>query len=107
LIFTGEKGARLNPGNWRRAAHWNDLIARIGLPVGFHFHDLTHTSNNLAAAAGASTRELMHRMGHSTVRAALIYQHANSPRDQEIALAIDARIPQQRSTGAASDDQTA
>jgi hypothetical protein len=23
-----------------------------------------HTGNNLAAAAGASTRELMHRMGH-------------------------------------------
>ncbi|GAA3858478.1 hypothetical protein GCM10022243_25210 [Saccharothrix violaceirubra] len=34
----------------------------------------------LAAAAGASTRELMHRMGHGSMRAALIYQHATSER---------------------------
>jgi hypothetical protein len=30
----------------------------------------------LAAPSGASTRELMHRMGHASMRAALIYQHA-------------------------------
>jgi integrase len=36
-----------------------------------HFHDLRHTGNNLAAASGASTRELMHRMGHGSMRAAL------------------------------------
>jgi integrase len=37
---------------------------------------LRHTGNALAAATGASTKELMARMGHSSVRAALIYQHA-------------------------------
>jgi hypothetical protein len=31
-------------------------------------------------------------MGHASMRAALIYQHATSERDQEIAAAIDARI---------------
>jgi len=50
----------------------------------FHFHDLRHTGNTLAAASGASTRELMHRMGHASMRAALIYQHATSQRDREI-----------------------
>ena len=55
---------------------------------GFHFHDLRHTGNNLAAASGASTRELMHRMGHGSMRAALIYQHATSQRDREIADAL-------------------
>ncbi|MFC4016351.1 hypothetical protein ACFOW4_00065 [Micromonospora sp. GCM10011542] len=60
--------------------------------AGFHFHDLRHTGNTLAASAGASTRELMHRMGHATMRAALIYQHATSERDREIAGAMDRRI---------------
>jgi hypothetical protein len=34
----------------------------------------------------------MHGLGHSTVRAALVYQHATSDRDREIALGIDRRI---------------
>jgi hypothetical protein len=34
----------------------------------------------------------MHRMGHSSLRAALIYQHATNDRDREIALGIDARL---------------
>ena len=67
-------------------------MKRSGLPDNFHFHDLGHTGNNLAAAAGASTRELMHRMGHSSMRAALIYQHATGDRDREIALGIDERL---------------
>ncbi|MBO0828151.1 MAG: hypothetical protein J2P24_10255, partial [Streptosporangiales bacterium] len=50
------------------------------------------TGNQLAARSGASTRELMKRMGHSSVRAALIYQHATDDRDQEIAKAINALI---------------
>ena len=65
---------------------------QAGLPAGFHFHDLRHTGNNLAAASGASTRELMHRMGHGTMRAALIYQHATGERDREIADALQFRI---------------
>ncbi|MEU5943822.1 hypothetical protein ABZ807_32770, partial [Micromonospora sp. NPDC047548] len=55
-------------------------------------HDLRHTGNTLAAASGASTRELMHPMGHATMRAALIYQHATGERDREIASAMDRRI---------------
>ncbi|MGH3884513.1 MAG: hypothetical protein ACRDRC_14095, partial [Pseudonocardiaceae bacterium] len=34
---------------------------------------------------GASTRELMHRMGHASMRAALIYQHATDERARQIA----------------------
>jgi integrase len=61
----------------------------------FHFHDLRHTGNTLAAASGASTRELMHRMGHASMRAMLIHQHATSERDREIAAGMDQRIAQQ------------
>jgi hypothetical protein len=34
----------------------------------------------------------MHRMGHGTMRAALIYQHATGERDREIADALQFRI---------------
>ena len=92
LIFTGDKGAVLRTGNFRRAVKWTDALKAAGMPTGFHFHDLRHTGNNLAAATGASTRDLMHRMGH----AVLIYQHATSERDREIADGMDRRIARQR-----------
>jgi Phage integrase family len=51
-----------------------------------HFHDLRHTGNTMMAAGqGASLRGLMERMGHSSVRAALIYQHATRERDEAVA----------------------
>jgi integrase len=92
LVFTGHHGAVLRTGNFRRSVKWTAAVKAAGIPAGFHFHDLRHTGNNLAAASGASTRELMHRMGHSTMRAALIYQHATSERDREIAAGMDKRI---------------
>jgi integrase len=91
LVFVGEKGAMLKRGNWRRSVRWPEAVRVASLPEGFHFHDLRHTGNHLAAAAGASTKELMHRMGHGSMRAALIYQHATSERDQEIAKALSRR----------------
>ncbi len=61
----------------------------VGAPE-LHFHDLRHLAGTLAASTGASTRELMVRLGHSTPRASLIYQHATEKRDREIAAGIDA-----------------
>ncbi|MEV5695708.1 tyrosine-type recombinase/integrase [Micromonospora globbae] len=94
LVFTGDKGALLRSGNFGRAVKWTRTVAALGMP-GFHFHDLRHTGNTLAAASGASTRELMQRMGHASMRAALIYQHATNERDREIASAMDRRIARQ------------
>ena len=59
------------------------------LPV-IHFHGLRHTRNHLSAEAGATMRELMERMGHSTTRAALIYLHATEERQRAVADAVDA-----------------
>ncbi len=39
----------------------------------------------MAATQGASLKELMERMGHSSPRAALIYLHATRERNQKIA----------------------
>jgi integrase len=63
-----------------------------GVTAELHFHDLRHTGNTLASTAGASTRELMTRMGHSSARAALIYQHMTSDRDRAIADRLGAMI---------------
>ena len=60
---------------------------RLALP-NLHFHDLRHLGGTLAAATGASLKELMARLGHSSTRAALIYQHATRDRDQAIAQAL-------------------
>jgi Phage integrase family len=60
------------------------LPKAVGMPE-LHFHDLRHTGNTMAAAQGASLRELMERMGHSSTRAALIYLHATRERDHAIA----------------------
>ncbi|GAB2480527.1 hypothetical protein GCM10027030_13180 [Luteococcus sediminum] len=39
----------------------------------------------MAAQAGATTKELMTRLGHSTVGLAMRYQHAAAERDAELA----------------------
>lgn len=49
------------------------------------WHDLRHTGATMAAQAGATLAELMNRLGHSDVQAALIYQHATADRDAELA----------------------
>ncbi|WP_254850135.1 site-specific integrase [Pseudonocardia sp. Ae263_Ps1] len=96
LIFCGQRGGMLRRGNFGRATNWPTTIIKTGLPAGFHFHDLRHTGNHLAATAGASTRELMHRMGHGTMRAALIYQHATTERDRRIATQIATLVDRER-----------
>jgi hypothetical protein len=55
----------------------------------------------MAAQTGATTRELMARLGHSSPRAALIYQHATAERDHTIAAGLDAIIEAANSTRSA------
>ncbi|WP_165966308.1 tyrosine-type recombinase/integrase [Actinomadura sp. 7K534] len=64
-----------------------------------HFHDLRHTGNTLAAQSGASLRDLMDRMGHDSVRAAMIYQHATSEAGHAIADALNDKIKAERDGG--------
>jgi integrase len=71
-----------------------------GLPPGPVFHDLRHTGDTLAADTGASTRELMARIGHASPRAALIYQHASAERDRAIVEALAAQISRRTASSA-------
>ncbi len=73
---------------WRRV--WDN--ARQAADVDCTFHDLRHLAGTLTATAGASIRESMARMGHSSPRAALRYQHLVDLRDAEVASSIDRLI---------------
>jgi len=88
LVFTGPRGGVLRRGNFRRGSGWAKAAAGVGVP-GLHFHDLRHTGNTLAAQTGVSLADLKARMGHDSVRAAMIYQHATSTADRRIANALD------------------
>ncbi|MFN2320830.1 MAG: tyrosine-type recombinase/integrase [Dermatophilaceae bacterium] len=54
------------------------------------WHDLRHTGATLAAHAGATTRELMDRLGHSTSAMAMRYQHVADDQPAEIARRLSA-----------------
>ena len=89
-VFVGPRGQTLRRSNWTKI--WRPAKKAAGIPDGVHLHDLRHTGNHLAAASGASTKDLMTRMGHSSMRAALIYQHATEDRDRAIADTLDRMI---------------
>jgi Phage integrase family len=85
-VIPGERGGPLRRHVVQK--HWARARATVDVPAGFRFHDLRHTANTLTAATGASTRDLMHRMGHASPQAALRYQHATRERDTEIAKSL-------------------
>lgn len=97
-LFCGRLGAPLARRNF--TGHWTRARAEVGL-VEVRFHDLRHLSATLAAASGGTTRELMARMGHSSPRAALIYQHATADRDRVLAASMS-RLAAAASASAAS-----
>ncbi|WP_138759090.1 tyrosine-type recombinase/integrase [Modestobacter altitudinis] len=87
LVFSTASGGYLARSNWgqtfRRAAE------TCGLPP-VRPHELRHTGATWAAQTGATTAELMRRLGHASPAAAMRYQHAVDHRDDEIARALDA-----------------
>jgi len=93
-VFVGPYGVTPTRRNFGRI--WGRAKKNVGevVPADLHFHDLRHAGNHFAASSGASTRELMGRLGHASMRAALIYQHRTMTRDRAIAEALDALIEQ-------------
>lgn len=83
LVFVGPKGGKLCRSHFNESV-WNRAREAVGLP-NLHIHDLRHTGATLSAVTGATLKELMTRLGHSSPRAALIYQHASRDRDREVA----------------------
>ena len=63
--------------------HWNPARTAAGRPD-MPWHALRHYGATRAALAGATLKELQARLGHSTVAAAMRYQHT-AGRDEELA----------------------
>jgi len=82
LLFPAPGGGYLQRHNFRQRA-WLPALRATGL--NYRFHDLRHVAMTLAAASGATIADLMARAGHSSPRAAMIYQHASRDRDHAIA----------------------
>ena len=86
-LFVGRTGLPLRPQGLEEA--WRSAREEVGLPA-LRFHDLRHFAGTMAAAAGASTKEVMARGGWSSPQMALRYEHATRDRDRFIAHALEA-----------------
>lgn len=86
LLFTSRTGGFLAHTSMQR--WWEPARGKAGLPEGFTFHDLRHTGQTKAAAAGASLPELMRRAGQVSQSAALRYLHSVDPRARAVAEAM-------------------
>lgn len=82
FVFPATDGGRLD--EWTLRYHIETATKKIGRPD-FRLHDLRHQGAVLAAQAGATTKELMARLGHSSPDMALRYQHVAAGRDEVIA----------------------
>ena len=89
LVFTSPEGHPLRRTKFR--ARWAEACKAAGI-TGLHFHDLRGSGSTWAAATGATVRELMGRLGHTTPAMALRYQHATLERDQAIAERLGALL---------------
>ena len=86
LLFPGTRtGAHMKPSSLYKP--WYGAREVVGLPT-LRWHDLRHFAGTTAAQSGATLAELQAGLGHSTVAAALRYQHAASGRDEAIAEAM-------------------
>ncbi|WP_341358100.1 tyrosine-type recombinase/integrase [Georgenia sp. M64] len=82
LLFPDKDGEQLAHSSMSWHFHKaRDAAGRSDL----HFHDLRHTGAVLAAQTGATLKELMGRLGHSTPAMAIRYQHVAQGRDAQIA----------------------
>lgn len=85
FVFTTTRGQRLSTTAFTKAVKKG--FAVVGKPD-MRVHDLRHVGATLAAQAGATTKELMSRMGHTTPGMAMRYQIAAQERDAKIAEAM-------------------
>ncbi len=98
LLFVGEKGAPFRRSTFDRK--WRRARKIAGMPEGFRFHDLRHTGHTLSTRSGATLKDTMVRAGQSSEKAALIYQHSDEERQEEVAAGLDATVRKARAAAA-------
>ncbi|NEY31398.1 tyrosine-type recombinase/integrase [Streptomyces sp. PRKS01-65] len=98
LLFVGEKGAPFRRSTFGRK--WRRAREIVGMPEGFRFYDLRHTGHTLSTRSGATLKDTMVRAGQSSEKAALIYQHSDEERQEEVAAGLDATVRKARAEAA-------
>lgn len=82
FVFTTTRGQRLSKTAFTKSV--KNGFASVGKPD-MRVHDLRHIGATLAAQAGATTKELMSRIGHTSPTMVMRYQIAAAERDAAIA----------------------
>lgn len=82
LLFPNTAGKHMHHGSLYKV--FRPARKKAGRPD-LRWHDLRHTGATFAAQAGATTRELMDRLGHTTAAVAMRYQHVADGRQAELA----------------------
>ncbi len=90
-LFAGppRRNAKLPPAFPRRA--WNTALAAAGISD-FRFHDLRHTHASYLAMSGATERELMEALGHSSTAMASRYSHLANEHKRRVANRLAAAV---------------
>ena len=89
LLFPGADGEHL--------PHWTfrQRLYKAAKSIGrddLHVHDLRHLGAVLAAQSGATLKELMGRMGHTSPAMSMRYQHVGAGRDVLLAAAMSRAV---------------
>jgi integrase len=85
LFAPANGGCHLNDQVFRE--QFNAALTIIGRE-GVRVHDLRHFAGTMTALTGATLAETMARLGHSTPKAAMLYQQVASGRAEEIAAGL-------------------
>jgi integrase len=90
-VFTGPRNTPLRRATFSDA--WIAAKEKVGAAEDLRPYDLRHHAGTVTARMpGITTKELMARLGHTSWRAALRYQHATAERDRKVANFLDEQI---------------
>lgn len=97
-LFLHSNGAPLREHHLR--APWRKARESTGM-TRYHFHDLRHAGLTYVAQQGVPLKHIQARAGHSTVRAAMIYQHMADGLDADLAkrMSDDPVVPGEEASG--------
>lgn len=96
LLFTNGNNDPVRRSVWHPA--WDSARRDAGLDQ-LRLHDLRHLAGTLNAQAGATLRETMAFLGHTSMTAAIRYQHVATDRNTEIAQRMDQLVRRDRKSG--------
>ncbi len=97
-LFVGPQGLPVTRATLSEL--WRAAVKTVGAPAGLRIHDLRHHAATLVGRMpGITTNELMARIGHASLRAALIYQHATAERTARWPTSATARSPKAYACG--------